>query len=120
MSKNQATVDAIVLAAAGAGDVSARKMFGEYALYCDGKLVALICNDQLFVKPTEAGRALAGKVKDVPPYEGAKPSLLIPSEKWRNGECASKLIRATADALPVPKPKSRRKGIRQTSSDGSA
>jgi hypothetical protein len=49
MGSRQSIVDAIVLAASGADDVSARKMFGEFALYCDGKLVALICDDQLFV-----------------------------------------------------------------------
>jgi len=34
-----------------AGDVSYRKMFGEYALYCNGNVVALVYNNQLFVKP---------------------------------------------------------------------
>ena len=34
-------------------DVRARAMFGEYGLYCDEKIVGLICGDVLFVKPTE-------------------------------------------------------------------
>ena len=38
-------------------DISYRKMFGEYALYSKGKVVALLCDDQLFVKPT-AGRKI--------------------------------------------------------------
>ncbi len=33
-----------------------RMMFGGCTLYLDGKVVALICDDQLFVKPTHAGR----------------------------------------------------------------
>ena len=41
--------------------VRARKMFGEYALYCGEKVVALVCDDQLFVKMTEAGKALVEK-----------------------------------------------------------
>ncbi|MBJ6121920.1 TfoX/Sxy family protein [Sphingomonas mollis] len=105
MASQQSIVDAIIVAASGAGDVSARKMFGEYALYCDGKLVALVCDDQLFVKPTDAGRHLAGAVEDVPPYAGAKPSLLIPSDRWQDGAWLSNLIRVTTDALPLPKPK---------------
>lgn len=32
--------------------LSARKMFGEYALYLDGMVVALVCDDKLFLKPT--------------------------------------------------------------------
>jgi TfoX/Sxy family transcriptional regulator of competence genes len=103
MASQQATVDAIVFCASGAGDVSARKMFGEYALYCDGKVVALICNDQLFIKPTTAGRRIA--------YSGAKPSLLIPRERWEDGVWLSGLVRASADELPPPKPKARKSKI---------
>jgi hypothetical protein len=39
-----------------AGRVRFRKMFGEFAVYCDDKVVALVCDDQLFVKPTPGGR----------------------------------------------------------------
>jgi len=44
--------------AAVAGDVALKKMFGEYAVYLRERVVALACDNQLFVKPTEAGRAL--------------------------------------------------------------
>ena len=112
MATGKATVDAIVLAASGAGDVSARAMFGEYALYCDGKVAALICGGELFVKPTTAGQAIAGtgagEVEMAPPYRGAKPSMLIPRARWRDGAWLAGLIRATADALPAPRPKKKR------------
>jgi DNA transformation protein and related proteins len=109
MATDKATVEAIVLAAAGAGDVSARAMFGEYALYCDGKLAALICGGELYVKPSAAGQGIAGAVEMAPPYRGARPSMLIPRERWQDGTWLSGLIRATADALPAPKPKKPRK-----------
>jgi DNA transformation protein and related proteins len=38
-----------------AGEVSFKKMFGEYAIYYDNKVVALVCDNQLFVKPTVGG-----------------------------------------------------------------
>ncbi len=38
-----------------AGAVSARKMFGEYAIYREGKLIVLVCDDGLFPKPPDAG-----------------------------------------------------------------
>ena len=109
MATDRTRVDAIVLAASGAGDVSARAMFGEYALYCDGKLAALICGGELYVKPTVPGQAIAGEVEMAPPYRGAKPSMLIPHARWEDGPWLSGLIRATADALPAPKPKKARK-----------
>ena len=61
--------------------VRARKMFGEYALYCGEKVVALVCDDQLFVKPTAAGKTFIGKVKEGAPYPGAKPWFLIAGDR---------------------------------------
>ena len=62
------------------GAMTLRKMFGEYAVYCDGKVVALVCDNQMFVKPTLAGRtalAKSGGITEGPPYPGAKLHLLI-------------------------------------------
>ena len=73
MASQQRTVDFIVEQIANAGAISSRKMFGEFCIYCDGKVVALICDDQLFVKPTKAGRAHIGDAVVAPPYKGAKP-----------------------------------------------
>lgn len=38
-----------------AGEISSRKMFGEYGIYCDGKIVAMVCDDLFYVKKTAAG-----------------------------------------------------------------
>ena len=90
-----------------AGLITFRKMFGEYALYCDGKVVALICDNQLFVKQTKAGKAFIGDVIEAPAYPGAKASFLI-EDKFEEREWISELIRITADELPVPKSKKKR------------
>lgn len=105
MASRQSTVDFIVEQIARAANVSARKMFGEYALFCEGKLVALICEDELFIKPTAAGRAHVGEPMERPPYKGAKPYLLIDADAWDDAEWLDRLIRVTAAELPLPKPK---------------
>ena len=89
---------------AGAGEISYRKMFGEYAVYLDGKVVALVCDNQLFVKPTAAGRAFIGAPVEAPAYPGAKDSFLI-EDAFEDREWISELIRITARDLPAPKPK---------------
>ena len=96
---------AFVCEQAGLGTaLTYRKMFGEYALYLDGRVVALVCDNELFVKPTGAGRAVLGEVAEAPPYPGARPH-------WRIGEGVEdaallrRLLLATAQALPPPKPK---------------
>jgi TfoX/Sxy family transcriptional regulator of competence genes len=105
MSTQAGTVAFIVEQIAAAGSVSARPMFGEYGVYCDGKIVALICDDQLFVKPTKAGRAFIGTPEEAPPYPGAKPSFLISADGLEDADWLAELIRLSADELPMPKPK---------------
>ena len=89
----------------GAGDISARKMFGEYGIYCDGKMVASVCDDQLFVKPTASGRAFIGRIVEESPYPGAKPNFLISRKQYENPQWLSELIRITAMEVPLPKKK---------------
>lgn len=112
MATKQSTVDFLTDQIAGAGNIRSRKMFGEYALYCDEKVVALVCDDQLFVKPTEAGEEFIGKPQMAPPYPGAKNYYLISGDLWEDANWLSELVRKTADALPAdrqasptPKPK---------------
>lgn len=90
-----------------AGTITFRKMFGEYGLYCDGKIFALICDNQLFVKITEAGRRVAPNLKTAPPYDGAKPYFLV--EDIDERKFLTDFVTATCGELPPPKPKKARK-----------
>lgn len=89
---------------AGVYGLSHRKMFGEYALYMGRKVVALVCDNQLFLKPTAAGRALLEHPTEAPPYPGAKPYLLIDSA-LDDRDLLAELFRATEGETPEPKPK---------------
>ena len=89
-------------------EISYRKMFGEYALYSKGKVVALVCDNQLFIKSTEAGKSFIGDIVEAPPYPGAKLAFLI-QDKIEDGEWLTQLITLTEEELPIPKPKSRKK-----------
>jgi DNA transformation protein and related proteins len=88
----------------GAGQVSFKKMFGEYAIYYGEKVVALVCDNQLFLKPTAGGRSMIGSVIEAPPYPGAKPYFRI-GEQLDDREWMSNLIQLTASEVPAPKPK---------------
>jgi TfoX/Sxy family transcriptional regulator of competence genes len=104
MSSDQNFVEFIADQIGSAGRITYRKMFGEYALYCDEKVVALICDNRLYVKPTAGGKAFIGEVVEAPAYPGAKMSFLI-GDKFEDRDWISELIRITARELPVPKPK---------------
>lgn len=87
---------------AGIDSISCRKMFGEYAIYCDRKVVALVCDNQLFVKQTKGGREFVGEIAEAPPYPGAKLCFLI-EDKLEDQEWMQGLITITANELPTPK-----------------
>ena len=84
--------------------ISCKKMFGEYALYFDVKLFALICDNKLYIKPTEAGREFISDPVEAPPYPGAKPCFLI-EDKLEDRDWLKELITLTVKELPEPKPK---------------
>lgn len=83
-----------------------RKMFGEYVLYANGKVVALICDNSLFLKPTPAAREFLGNPTEKAPYPGAKPYFLI-DEDLDNRDRLGELFLIIERSLPAPKPKKR-------------
>lgn len=87
--------------------LSHRKMFGEYALYLHGKVVALVCDNRVFLKPTDAARALLGVPAEAPPYPGAKNHFLL-QEELEDRDLLQQLLRVTEASLPPPKPKAPR------------
>ncbi len=107
MPNDQEFIDFVVDQIQNGCDLSYRHMFGGTTLYLNGKVVALICDNQLFVKPTEAGRTYIGMVVEAPPYEGAKNSFLIEDE-IEDAEWLTELFVITEEALPAPKPKKKR------------
>lgn len=107
MSSSKDFVDYVVEQIDRALPITYKKMFGEYAIYYGNKVVALICDNQFFIKPTEGGKAFIGDVKEAPPYPGAKMSFLI-EDRIDDREWISQLIQITANELPEPKPKKKK------------
>lgn len=87
--------------------VTAKKMFGEYGLYFDDKMFALICDNKLFIKPTLYGREYISNVVEESPYPGAKPCFLI-EENLEDKDWLKRLVEITVKELPEPKPKKKK------------
>ena len=104
MSTDQAFVEYVQSQSGLWNEISFRKMFGEYALYVHGRVVAFACDNQLYLKPTEEVRAMLGKVSEAPPYPGGKLHFQL-DEQLEDRELLRRLLFATAAALPLPKPK---------------
>lgn len=105
MASKQSTVDFLFEQISCANRMRYRRMFGEYAIYLDEKVVGFVCDDQLFVKPTEAGKVYIGDVEEAPAYPGSKMYFLISSDQWEDREWLTELLIQTAKELPLPKAK---------------
>lgn len=105
MATQQRTVDYLLEQATAAGTVSAKPMFGEYGVYVDGKMIGSVCDDQLYLKPTTAGRLHAEPVSEAPPYPGGRLHLLVEADRWDDAEWLGALLQITAAELPTPKPR---------------
>jgi TfoX/Sxy family transcriptional regulator of competence genes len=108
VASDQNFVDFVIEQIKNTGEITAKKMFGEYGIYAEGTLFGLISGNKLFITPTISGREFIGNVMEAPPYEGAKPSFLI-EEGIENSDWLSELIRISLNKLPPPKPKSKKK-----------
>ncbi len=104
MASTQEFVDFVVEQITGCGEINAKKMFGEYGIYADGKIFGLICNDKLYLKPTKAGREFIGMPTEEPAYPGAKPYFLIEDE-LEDSQWLSELIKISLPELPALKSK---------------
>ena len=83
-----------------------RKMMGDYCIYCNGALFGLICDNNLYIKVTKAGKAVLEEVDIRPPYPGAKDYFYISNVD--NRDYLETIIKATLPELPLPKAKSRK------------
>ena len=106
MACNTDFVQYIIDQCGDAGEITVKKMFGDYGIYCNGKIFGLICDNHLFVKPTNAGRAVLRTEILRPPYEGAKDYFYI--DDIDDHDYLACLVRETCKEIPEPKPKKKK------------
>lgn len=106
MASNADFVQYIADQCSGAGEIVVRKMFGDYGIYCDGKIFGLICDNGFYLKPTDTVRPMLREVALRPPYDGAKDYFYITDIDDR--DYLSAIVRETCKALPEPRPKKKK------------
>jgi DNA transformation protein len=99
MASDKRTVEYVVEQMGAAGAIRSRPMFGEFGLYCDDVFVALVCNDQLFVKASVIANEYLGDEHLAPPYPGARDAYRVPEERLEDRVWLSAFVRATAAEL---------------------
>lgn len=86
------------------GRLTHKRLFGEFALYVDEKVVAFVCDNSVFIKPSQAVTRLAPDLPQRPPYPGAS-NYPVADELLDDSDAIRTLILETALLMPEPKPK---------------
>ena len=108
MSSHPDVAQDVLSALSQAGDVSSRRMFGEYAIYLNDRVVGFVCDDQLFLKITPGSTALIKEPVEGQAYPGSKPYYVVSADYWDDAEYMAALARAIASEVDPPKPRRRR------------
>lgn len=103
MATKKATAEFILEQLGHPDRFSVRSMFGEFALYADGKPVAFICDDQLFVRIMDESAALERRCERAPAYPGSKDYYLVPEDVITGDRKLPDLLLRIAGVLPLPK-----------------
>ncbi len=90
-----------------------RAMFGEFALYAEGKVVALVCDDLLYVKILPESKDLADTCETDAPYPGAKLHYVVSEDQLLSLEDLPRVLLDIAASLPEKKKKSAKKVARR-------
>lgn len=81
-----------------------RKMFGEYGIYLEGKMVALVRDDWFFLKDLPQSRAHRSQAPLGAPHPGVKPHADASAARDAPEPLVAAL-RLLAETLPAPKPR---------------
>src|SRR6478735_3101093 len=109
MATQQSFVDYVAEQSQLEQRLSFKRMFGEYAVYLDGKVVAFACDNSLFIKPSAETAHLTAKLPQRPPYPGAK-DYPVADQLLDEPDELRALLLATERAMPAPKLKAAAKG----------
>ena len=109
MASNTDFVQYIIDQCSGAGEIAVKKMMGDYCIYCDGVLFGLICDNNLYIKMTDAGEAVLDEIDLRPPYPSARDHFYIPNVDDR--DYLADIIRATLPELTTSKSKAKRSSV---------
>jgi hypothetical protein len=108
MATQKETVEFILEKLRGPARFTVRAMFGEYALYADGKVAGLVCDNLLYIKILPASRELEAICEKGHPFPGARLHYIIDEGQLSTVQNLSSILSSVANAAPVKKKKTAR------------
>ncbi len=86
----------------GIGNISYKKMFGEYMIYLNSKPVIIVCDNTAFVKKIEFIKNYMKNANVGFPYKGAKEHYILDID---NSEFSKNIVLEIEKVTPMPKKK---------------
>jgi TfoX/Sxy family transcriptional regulator of competence genes len=108
MATSKETAAFILEELGGTERFSVKPMFGEFAIYADGKTVGFICDDQLLLKIMPECADLDPLCERTQAYPGSKDYYLVPEDMITGDRKLPRLMLRMAEALPMPKVKKKK------------
>ena len=109
MATSKETADFILSKLRHPDRFSAKPMFGEFGLYADGKMVAVICDGRFYVKIAAASAELEDQCEKGEPYPRAKPHYLIDEGQLSTIPNLPAILFGLAESMPVKKSRKKTK-----------
>lgn len=102
MSCNIEFIESVCEALQPLGEVSSRKMMGDYVIYLNGKCIITACDNTVYIKKLPCIEDLMLTAEKGCPYPGAKEAYILDFSDMRK---VLQVIGILWEALPYPKPK---------------
>ncbi|MCM1052790.1 MAG: TfoX/Sxy family protein [Ruminococcus sp.] len=84
------------------GDITYKKMFGEYMIYINSKPLITVCNNTCFIKQKDEIKDLMQNAPLGFPYNGAKEHYILDIDNY---ELSKKVLIKLESITPLPKKK---------------
>ena len=86
----------------GVGDITYKKMFGEFMVYVNAKPVIIVCDNNVFVKKLDCIEKMMKDAQIGYPYKGAKEHYILDID---NSDLCKSVVIELEKAIPIPKPR---------------
>ena len=100
MATSKEYIDFVCEQIEGIGDISTKKMFGEYMLYVNDKPLLTVCDNTVFVKKVPELASVMANAAVGCPYEGAKEHYILDID---DTALTAQVIAILEPITPVPK-----------------
>lgn len=92
----------------GVGEISYKKMFGEYMVYVNAKPILLVCDNTVYVKMHEEVSSLLAEADSGNPFEGAKKHYILDIDNTELSQAVAEILERVTP-IPIKKIKKEKK-----------